>query len=75
LLFCFNHDLDKFYEGYRWSNWRQEVAATNGDKVFNFIPSLWTKEGKDIDKSSRRPVPVGEQWSLNIAFRKQLGLD
>lgn len=75
LLFCFNNDLDKFYKGNRWTNWREEVKLLDGNMVFNFVPFLWTKEGKDINKNKRKAVPVEEQFSLNLDFRKQLGLD
>jgi len=75
LLFCFNNDLDKFYKGNRWTNWREEVKKLDGNEVFNFVPFLWTKEGKDINKNKRKAVPVEEQFSLNLDFRKQLGLD
>jgi len=75
LNFCFNSNLDEFYKGYRWINWKEEVAELSGDKIFNFIPPLWTKEGKDINKTSRKAVPVEEQYSLNLDFRKQLGLE
>jgi hypothetical protein len=47
----------------------------SADKVFNFYPMLWTKEGKDINKLSRRAVPVDEQYSLNMSLRKQLGIE
>ena len=75
LLFCFNQDLDKFYEGYRWKNWKDDVSKLPADKVYNFVPALWTKEGKDFDKNSKKAVPVEEQFRLNIYFRKQLGID
>jgi Protein of unknown function DUF2625 len=75
LNFCFKSDLKKFYKGYRWTNWKEEVSKLNGDKIFNFVPPLWTKEGKDINKVSRKAVPVAEQYNLNLNFRKQLGLD
>ena len=75
LQFCFDGDLDKFYEGKRWTAWRNEVSQLDGDKVFNFYPFLWTKEGKDINKISRNVVPVEEQYSFNSNMRKQLGLD
>jgi hypothetical protein len=75
LQFCFDGDLDKFYEGKRWTTWRNEVSQLDGDKVFNFYPFLWTKEGKDINKISRNVVPVEEQYSFNSNMRKQLGLD
>jgi len=75
LQFCFNNDLEKFYDGLRWTNWRSEVSKLQGDQVFNFYPFLWTKEGKDINKNKRKAVPVEEQYSLNLDLRKQLGLD
>jgi hypothetical protein len=75
LQFCFNNDLDKFYEGKRWKNWRNEVSKLAGDTVFNFYPFLWTKEGKDINKNSRKVVSVEEQYGFNSDMRKQLGLD
>jgi hypothetical protein len=75
LHFCFYNDLEEFYKGLRWANWKEDVSKLEADKVFNFYPFLWTKEGKDINKNSRRPVPVEEQFSLNLDMRKQLGLD
>ena len=54
LNFCFNNNLDKFYKGYRWSNWENDVEKLKGDQVYNFVPFLWTKEGKDIIKSPKR---------------------
>lgn len=75
LGFCFNNDLDKFYEGNRWNGWRQEVSKLKGDEVFNFYPFLWTAEGSDINKSSRKIIPIQEQYNLNLDLRKQLGFD
>jgi hypothetical protein len=75
LQFCFNGDLDKFYKGNRWTTWRNEVSQLDGDKVYNFYPFLWTKEGKDINKISRKAIPAEEQYNFNLNMRKQLGLD
>lgn len=74
LNFCLNGDLDEFYKDYRWINWRDEVARLDGNKVYNFYPPLWTKEGKDFTKHSRKQIPVEEQYSLNLSMRKQLGI-
>jgi len=74
LNFCFNGNIEAFYEGMRWKNWKEDASKLDGDKVFNFVPMLWSKEGKDISKSSRRTVPIEEQYHLNLDFRKQLGL-
>lgn len=72
LEFCFNNNLDKFYEGNRWNGWREEVSKLKGDEVFNFYPFLWTAEGSDMNKSSRKIIPVQEQYSLNIDLQKQM---
>ena len=75
LEFCFNNNLDKFYEGNRWNGWREEVSKLKGDEVFNFYPFLWTAEGSDINKSARKIIPIQEQYSLNLDLRKQLGFE
>jgi len=74
LQFCFSNDLDKFYSGLRWKGWRKEVAAISGDQAFNFFPPLFSKEGKDLTKSSRKPIPVEEQYSYTMDMKKQLGI-
>jgi Protein of unknown function DUF2625 len=68
LLFCFNGDLNKFYTDLRWKNWQQEVSKLDGNMVFNFLPPLWSKEGKDINKNSRNAVPVEEQYSFTLTL-------
>lgn len=75
LLFCFNNNLNDFYKGYRWKNWERDVEKLNGNEVINFVPFLWTKEGKDIEKSSRKAISIEEQYRLNLDLRKQLGLE
>ena len=75
LQFCFNNDLDKFYKGKRWAKWRDEVSKLDGDKVYSFYPTLWSTEGKNINKNTRKVISIEEQYNLNIETRKQLGLD
>jgi len=75
LSFCFNGNLAAYYEGYRWKNWKSDVDKLSGNQVYNFVPMLFTKEAKDIDKVQKRPVPVNEQYFFNLEMRKQLGLD
>jgi len=75
LMFCFNSDLDKYYKGFRWKDWQKDVADISGDQVFNFYPHLWSKEGKDIGKDSRKAVPIEEQYTLNMSMRTRLGID
>ena len=75
LEFCFNNDLDQFYKGNRWQNWRKEVSELSGDQAFAFYPFLWTEEGKDINKNSRKAISVEEQYHFNLDAKKQLGFD
>lgn len=75
LDFCFNGDLDKFYGSLRWNKWKEEVSTLHGDKVYNFIPYLWSVQGKDINKNDRSVVPAEEQYIFNMSARYQLGLD
>ena len=72
LNFCFNGDLKDFYKDLRWTNWKTDVKNLNGNYTYNFFPFLWTKEGKDINKVSRKAVPIDEQFSLLIDLKKQL---
>jgi hypothetical protein len=75
LSFCFNTNLDDFYKGCRWTNWQKEVSKLEGNKVYNFFPPLFTKEGKDFNKASRKAISIEEQYHLHLDFRQQLGLD
>jgi hypothetical protein len=72
LIFCFSGNLKKYYEDYRWAGWRTEVAAMSPDRTMNFYPPLFTKEGKDMKKVSRKPVPAEEQYFYTVDMRKQL---
>lgn len=72
LLFCFSGDLAGFYQDLRWTGWQHDVEKIDGDRVFNFMPMLWTKEGRDINKVSRSAVPVEEQYSFKLAFIHQV---
>jgi hypothetical protein len=64
LTFCFNGNLSEFYKGLRWNDWQKDIKNINGDQAYCFFPFLWTKEGKDLNKTSKRPVPTEEIFSL-----------
>jgi Protein of unknown function DUF2625 len=66
LVWSFSAKLERFYESMRWPGWQPEVEALSADQAFCFYPFLWTKEGKNIAKNSRRPRPVAEIFSLNV---------
>ena len=65
LHFTLYGDLAAFYGHVRWPGWEQEVEALPGDRAFSFYPPLYSQEGKDPAKCSRRAVPVTELWSLH----------
>ncbi|MBD1362800.1 DUF2625 domain-containing protein [Mucilaginibacter sp. ZT4R22] len=72
--FCLNGDLDKFYEAYRWKDWQTGVKGLHGDSVYNFYPTLWSKEGRDIQKDTRKIVPVQEQYDFNMDSIRQFNI-
>jgi hypothetical protein len=74
IQFCFSGGLDRFYKGLRWKQWKRDVAKLSPDQAFSIYPFLFTKEGKDIEKDSKRGVPVEEVWGVQMSFRKQLGI-
>jgi hypothetical protein len=75
IWFCFTGDINKFYEGIKWSSWQKDIQSLIADDVFNFYPPLWSKEGKDEKKRGMKPVPAGEQFSFNLSMRKQMGFE
>lgn len=40
LNFCFTRDLDKFYKGLRWKDWRKEVAARAAESPYRSRSSI-----------------------------------
>lgn len=75
LWFCFTNPLDEFYKGIRWKSWQKDIQTLKADEVFSMYPPLWSKEGKDVDKSYKNPVPVEEQFFLNLDLRKKMGFN
>ncbi|MFB6456305.1 DUF2625 domain-containing protein [Chitinophaga sp. Hz27] len=70
--FFFNGDLQSFYKDLRWHDWKKDVAGLDGNLVFNCYPMLWTKEGKDINKVSRKEILAEEQYQSSITAMHQL---
>ncbi len=63
---AFTDRLHEFYRASRWEGWEADVAALSGDACFSFFPFLFTKEGS-TQTSSRKVVPVAEQYAFNLA--------
>ncbi|GAA2391020.1 DUF2625 family protein [Dactylosporangium salmoneum] len=65
--------LDQFYLSWRWTGWRDEVAACPLDNGIHTWPPLFSKEGKDIESCSRHAVPMRELVSVKHDTADQLG--
>jgi len=65
-------NLDRFYQGVRWTGWREEISGINGDAVYSFYPFLWTEPQLPIEQRSRAAVSIDEHWSLCMNLQHQL---
>lgn len=75
LNMCFNGNLDQFYKGFRWENWKTDVSTLDGNNIYSLFPFLWTKEGQDIEHTSKKQVPIEEQYMFLMDSRRQFGLE
>ncbi len=75
IWFCFNGNIKDFYKGIRWNTWKVDLKNLKADEVFHIMPPLWSKEGKELNKSLKRPVPTQEQFLYNLQLRKKMGFD
>jgi hypothetical protein len=66
-------DTARFYEGSRWTTWRDDARTLPGDCGFSVQPFLWAA-GPPVDDRSRRAVPIAELWGLHaVDLPRQLG--
>lgn len=72
LNFFLTGRTEQFYQDFRWTNWQEQIASLQYNQVINFVPPLWTKEGKDIEQSAKKAVNVTEQFLLQSEFREGL---
>ncbi|MFI5916180.1 DUF2625 family protein [Dactylosporangium sp. NPDC051541] len=64
---------DRFYLSWRWPGWRDEVAACPFDTGLSTVPPLFSKDGRDLDGMSRRPVAMAELLSVKYDMADRLG--
>jgi len=62
--FCLVGDMNQFYSGLRWKDWKADMSKISGDDGFSIYPFPWTAEGKDIEKDSKKVVPIQELYDL-----------
>ena len=64
-------DLDSFYEGIRWANWREDISDISTDQCTTFYPFLWTEQG-GCNTSTRAVITIREALSLKYDFLSQM---
>jgi len=70
--FCLVGNMDQFYDKLRRKNWRADMLGVTGNKGFLIYPYTWTVEGKDIEKDTRKIVPIEEIYKLETDALKLL---
>ena len=71
ICWAFSGDLEQFYSGFRWTDWKNEVKLISGNEALTFFPYLWTKYN-DIEGLKRKAVSIDEIWNLQLDFQKQI---
>jgi len=70
LVFCFSKNINEYYSEYKWKTFDKDFTKTDFDKSFSFYPYLFSEEGKEIDKVTKRLVPISELWTMYNGFSK-----
>lgn len=65
-------DLGLFYSTMRWQTWQEDISSLQGDQGFSVFPFLWSAEGQDIEKNTKKPVNITELWTFQQDAKEQL---
>jgi hypothetical protein len=65
--FCLVGNMDEYYSGLRWKNWKGDIQKISGNEGFSIYPFPWTKEGKDIENDSKKAVPIQELYDFETS--------
>ncbi len=68
---AFTSQLRQFYGRQPGEAHGFDELPLSGDLCLNFYPFLWTQEGS-LKSSSRRAIPVEEQWALNLDLKQKV---
>jgi hypothetical protein len=56
----------------RWSTWQRDVEAVALDHGFSTYPPPFSEQGRDVNRVSRRPVPLHELFAFYDEAASQL---
>lgn len=62
-------DIQKFYELFRWKNWKADLETINCDQTFSFFPFLWSHYD-DFEQLSKKIIPTQESYNLTLQLQK-----
>lgn len=65
-------NLEEFYADMRWSTWKEDVKKATFDEAILIYPFLWSSE-MEIEKASKKIVPMEELFQLNLEQAKSFG--
>lgn len=54
ISWCISGNVDKFYESFIWKNSEEIILNTKRGQGISFYPVLWSKEGKEINKTRKK---------------------
>ncbi len=75
LQWALKGDLAQFYENVRWKDWQNDLKQIGGDEMFTFYPYLWTKEGQDVNKNTRKIISIEEHYQFTIEIQREFHID
>lgn len=65
VAWVFQGNTDEFYEYMRWETWGNDCEKVSLEQGVLIYPFLWASEC-DIEKASKKVVPIEEIFSLNV---------
>ena len=71
VAWAFTRQLRQFYGRQPGAAADFDELPLSGELCLTFYPFLWTQEGS-LKTSSRRAIPVAEQWALNLDLQQTL---
>lgn len=63
----FGNGMEQFYQGMRWSNWRNDVKTVGFNEGILIYPFLWSKEC-DIETADKKIVSIEELYKINFEY-------
>jgi len=70
---CLNGETDKFYEDLKWRGYEEMTKKVLGEQGITSYPFPWSVEGKDLNATSKKIVPLKEIWNANVQMKAQIG--